>query len=102
MIEGKAIRRMRGKCRIAIVGRGKEIKFNTRTLHQSREGMRHPKACERIEGRPPARPEAFCGASVSRLRCEEPGVRGSAFHPALQHRSYFLAPHLCTATVPLT
>ena len=54
MIEGKAIRRMRSKCRIAIVGRGKEIKFNTRTLHQSREGMRHPKARERIEGQPPA------------------------------------------------
>src|SRR5260370_19189893 len=92
MSEGKAIRRMRGKCRIAIVGRGKEIKFNTRTLHQSREGMRHPKACERIEGRPPARPEAFCGASVSRLRCEEPGVRDFLSNRPFSIRLIFL-PH---------
>ncbi len=27
-----------------------EVKFNTRTLHQNREGMRHPKASVRIEG----------------------------------------------------
>jgi hypothetical protein len=29
-------------------------KFSTRTLHKNREGMRHPKASERIEGQPPA------------------------------------------------
>ena len=31
-----------------------KVKFNTRTLHQNREEMRHPKASGGIEGQPSA------------------------------------------------
>jgi hypothetical protein len=45
----------KGLKRIGGMKGGSQSQFNTRTLHQIREGMRHPRASERIEGQPPAR-----------------------------------------------